>query len=74
MGLQSCASPHMAREEEHFYSGKKEVGKGWSKQRVHDFSLVESSPGKKKISSSCWALPSLQGVRASSSGLQTLFN
>ena len=36
--------------------------------------MAESSPGKKRNRSSCWALLSLQGTRAPHSGFPTLFN
>ena len=43
------ASPCTAREGEHFYRGRKKLGGwgGYSKQRVHGFSLTESWPGNK---------------------------
>ena len=66
-----CASPRLAREGELFYRGEKEVGGGYSKQRLHGFSLAEPLPGmKRSVSSSCWAL----GVGAPPSGLSTLVN
>ena len=38
---------------------------GYSTQRVHGFSLTKSLPGKKRsLSSSCWYLLLLQGMRA----------
>lgn len=43
----------------------------------HSFSLAESLPKKKKkrsLSPSCWALLSLQGMRAATSGLPVLFS
>ena len=48
---------------------------GYSKQRAHGFSLVESLLGKKRrLHSSCWTLLSSQRVWASSPGFSTLFN
>ena len=41
---------------------------GYTKQRVHGFSLAELLLGKKSLS--CWALPSWQGMRAPLSGLR----
>ena len=68
------ASPSMAREGEHIYRGEKEVGRAIV-NRVHGFSLAESSPGRKRsLSFSCCALLSSQGMRALPSGLPTLFN
>ena len=44
------------------------------KQRVQGFSLAESLLGKKRtLSSYCWALLFLEGVRDSPSDLPTLF-
>ena len=48
---------------------------GYSKQRVHGFSLAESLSGKKRsLSSSCWALLSSQSMGAPLPGLLILFH
>ena len=47
--------------------------KGYSKQRVHGFSLAEFNC-QKSFSSSCWALLWPQNVRAPPSGFPALFN
>ena len=66
-------SPHTARDGEHFYRGEGKLG-GDSKQRVGGLSLAESWPGRKRsLSSSYWALPSLQGMSAPPAGLSALF-
>ena len=53
-----------------FLKRGKRSWEGYSKQRVHGFSLAEFLPGKKQsLSSSCWALL----LRAPPSGLPTLF-
>ena len=55
---------YMAREGGHFYGGKGSW-EGYSKQRVNDFLLAESLPGKKRsVSSSCWTRLSSQVMRA----------
>ena len=66
-------SSRMAREGERFYRGENEVGRALV-NRVYGFSLAQSLPGKKSLSSSCAALLSSQGVRAPASGLPTLFH
>ena len=66
--------PALQGKEIAFIEGKRKL-EGCSKQRVKGFSLAESLPGEKRSpSSSCWALLSLQGVRAPPTGLPTLFN
>ena len=55
---------HMAREGDHLYRGEKEVGRAVV-NRVHDFSLAESLPGKRSLSSSCWVLLLSQGMSTS---------
>ena len=55
--------------------GRKGRWEGCSQHRLHGFSKAESSPGKKRnISSSSWALLSLQGLRALPSYLLTVLN
>ena len=67
------ASPHMMREGSAFIEGNRKLEGGQRKQRVAGFSLAESLPGKKsRLSSSYWALLSVQGMRMPPSGL--LFN
>ena len=68
-----CASPHTKEGEHYFIEREKGSWEGSSKQRVRGFLLAESLPGKKRsLSFSCWALLSLQGVRAPPSGPPTL--
>ena len=55
-----------------FTKGKRKLG-GLS-HRVRGFSLAESPPGKKSLSSPCWALLSSQGVTTPQFGLPTLFH
>ena len=44
---ESCGSPPTARKGEHFYREEKKVGRAIV-NRVHDFSLTKSFPGKKE--------------------------
>ena len=72
--LQPVKVPKQQGKEDAFIEGKRKLG-GLSKQRVPGFSLAESLPGKKRrLSFSCWALLSSQGMRAPLSSLPTLLN
>ena len=68
---QSMQVLHAARGECFYRGGGWE---GLSKQRVHGFSLAESPPGKKSLSSPCWAPLSSQGLRTHQFGLPSLFH
>ena len=67
-----CARSHIAREEECFYRGEKVIGEGYSKQSPWLF-FAWVLPRKQEESFFGALLPS-QGMRASPSGLPTLFN
>jgi len=62
------ASCHMLREREHFYIREKKDGRVIAKSLWLSLSL----PGKKGLSSPCWAPLLSRSVRAPSSGLTTL--
>ena len=65
--------PREQWKEHPFMEEERELG-GLRKQRVHDFPLAKSLPGKKSLSPFHWALLSSYGVTASPSGLPALFN
>ena len=67
------ASPHMTREGEGFYRGKKEGGRDLV-NRVHGFLLAESLPGRKKTFFLLLAQLLSQGMITPPAGLPTLFN
>ena len=76
MGLQRVrhdwATKHIARRWEHFYRGKREVGRSLV-NKLWLFTGCESLPRQKSFFS-FWVLLPLQGLRAPSSGLLTRFN
>ena len=68
------ASSFIAREEECFYGGKKEVGRA-RVSKVQGFPLAEILTAKERsFSSSCWALVPLKCLKVSPSWPPTLFN
>ena len=68
------ASPRTAREGEHFYRAEKEVGRAVVNRASVTFHWLSPCQERRGIFLlSCWALLSLQDVRASPSGLPTLF-
>ena len=64
----ATCSPCTARDDECFYRGKRKLGGGgYSKRRVHGFSLAESLREEDAYFSSCGALPStITGSESSS--------
>lgn len=66
LDLQSCQATSkflQSKEEECFYGGKKEVGRG-RVSRAHGFPLAEIlTATERSLSSSCWALVSLKGLK-----------
>ena len=54
--VKQCASPCRVGERECRYRGEKEAGEGYSRQRVHGFSLAESLLAKRSLSSCYWTL------------------
>lgn len=66
-------APTQQEKENIFIRGKGSL-EGNHKQGTQGFSYTESFPGKKGLSSSCWACLLPQGVRAPPPGLWTIFN